>query len=315
MKRLLLLLPMLVLLAPAPIMSQASSRAGVVVKFGDGSVQTRCVDFNAESISGLELLQRSGVDVIAQTSGSNAAVCKIGPDGCNFPAESCLACKFGAGGQGEYWAYWQLTGDAWRYSQLGAGSRKVKNGEVDGWAYGPGNVQTGAQPPVITFEQICPALPPTAVPPTRVPPTPVPPTVVPATATPKPRPTSTPVPQPTIKPTTVVEPTLQPTQAVVARVPTATPEPPTAVPTLLPATSTALPTATSMPTNTPVPIATATTTPPKPTMVVEPTPTAIIAGAAAEQAQGTGFLNYVVFGAMAAAILGALGIALRRRVL
>jgi hypothetical protein len=310
MKHLLLLLPMLVLLAPAPLRSQVSSRAGVVVRFGDGSVRTRCVDFNDETITGLELLQRSGVDVIAQTAGGSAAVCKIGPDGCNFPAESCLACKFGAGGQGEYWAYWQLVGNEWRYSQLGAGSRKVKNGEVDGWAYGPGNVQTGAQPPVVTFEEICPALQPITVPPTRVPPT-----AVPATAAPKPRPTSTLVPQPTPKPTVrpTLEPTKQPqsTQAIIASVPTVTPEPPTAIPTT---TSTAQPTATAAATSTAAPTTTATTAiQPSLTPAVPPTQTPVVAGAASDSQAETNLFNYVVFGAMVTVILGALGVALRRR--
>ena len=36
-------------------------RAGLVIRFGDGSVQTQCVSFGESSITGEELLQRSGL--------------------------------------------------------------------------------------------------------------------------------------------------------------------------------------------------------------------------------------------------------------
>ncbi len=316
MKRLLLLLlPTLVLLVPTPMRGQTTSRAGVVVKFGDGSVHTSCVSFADDSISGLELLQRSGLDVIAQSSGNNAAVCKIGPDGCNFPAESCLACKFGGGsGQGEYWAYWILNGDTWRYSQQGAGIRRVRNGEVDGWAYGVGSVQSGAQPPVTTFDQICPALPPAPQPviePTAAPPLP-------------PQPTT----RPTQKPTSPPAPTVEPTKAVVASAPTRTPVPPTA--TTVPAIETPAVVTTEQPTSvptiipTPAPtatgVATATAAPsptPQPTAAptAEPAPattTAIAAGAAPQPVATTG-LSYAIFAAMLFGLLGAVAFALQRR--
>lgn len=316
MKRLLLLLlPALVLLVPAPMRGQVTSRAGVVVKFSDGSVHTNCVSFADDSISGLELLQRSGLDVIAQTSGNNAAVCKIGPDGCNFPAESCLACKFGGGGsgQGEYWAYWILNGAAWRYSQQGAGIRRVRDGEVDGWAYGAGNVQTGAQPPVTTFDQICPALPPTPQP--VVEPTTPPP--------PAPRPTT----RPTVEPTRVPVPTAVPTKAIVASAPTRTPVPPTPTntpptntpvvateqpsssPTAIPTTA---PTSTTVPTGTTIPTPTAQPTRAPAPVAAPVTSTAIIAGAAPQPRTATG-MSYAIFAAMLTVLLAAVGVAVRRR--
>jgi hypothetical protein len=153
MKRLFLCLIM-VLLLPVATHGQTTNRAGLVLLGSDGNVQTYCVAFAEDTISGVELLQRAKLPLIAQTSGNNAAVCKIGNDGCDFPAEECF-CRFGGGQRGEYWAFWQLNGAAWEYSQLGAGAARIKNGDVNGWAWGAGESGSGSQPPVRTFEQIC----------------------------------------------------------------------------------------------------------------------------------------------------------------
>lgn len=155
MQRIALVLIALLLLLPSASRGQGGGRAGLVVRYGDGTIRTSCVQFNGDSISGLELLERGGVDVIAQTSGNNAAVCKIGGDGCDYPAETCF-CKTGAGGSGEYWAFWRLVDGAWQYSVQGAGVARVRDGDVNGWAWGAGSVERGAEPPLQTFAQICP---------------------------------------------------------------------------------------------------------------------------------------------------------------
>ncbi len=156
MKRLaILLLPLLVALLPAAGNGSAANRAGVVIRYADGSVRTSCVSFDQSSISGLELLQRADNEVIMQPAPGNAAVCKIDGDGCDYPAEPCF-CTFGAGGSGKYWAYWQLDGATWRYGQQGAGARRVGDGDVDGWAYGSGSAESSVQPPVVTFAEVCP---------------------------------------------------------------------------------------------------------------------------------------------------------------
>lgn len=315
MKRLLILcLPLLVLLLPAQTQGQTTNRAGIVVKFSDGRVQTSCVSFQTESISGLDLLQRTGLDVIAQSTGGNAAVCKISGDGCAFPAEPCF-CKFGGGQQGQYWAYWRLNGGAWQYAAQGASSTRVTNGDVDGWAYGNGNVQSGAAPPVTTFDQICPVAQPEPVQPEPEPtdkPAPEP------TAQPDPeptaRPTIAPTARPTIAPTTrpTIAPTARPTVAIVAQVPTNTPNPPTTTPTIeLPtATVTITPTATIVPTSTDQPTGTpraTVTSAATPTSAPTPTPTATPASS------GATLGSYAIFGVMLAGLLGAIGVAQWRR--
>lgn len=298
MKRLsLLLLALVALLIPASTRGQSGGRAGLVVLFSDGSVRSSCVAFEGESISGLELLQRSGLDVIAQVSGNNAAVCKIGGDGCNYPAEPCF-CKFGGGQQGQYWAYWQQVEGAWKYSAQGAGSVRVRDGDVNGWAWGTGNVQSGAQPPLQTFAQICSIVDPTMIPPTTSPPTAIPASPVPPTAIPpSPRPTTQPTPRPTMLPS-VAGAAQQPTD-------------PVATATGIPASpTTAAPTETVQATET-IAVTALTTPTSLPTMLA--TPTQVAAGAANDQAPQGSVISYVVFGVMLAAIVGAIIFVQRRR--
>jgi hypothetical protein len=153
--------------------AQETSRVALVLQHGDGSVITRCVEFTESEISGLDILNRAGLSVVADfSSGSGARVCKIDGEGC--PASDCW-CEC-AGSPCVYWVYHHLVGGAWVYSDVGASAHKVRDGDVEGWAWGEGSPQGGVQPPAIPFDQIC-APPPTNTP---VPPadTPVPPTPV-----------------------------------------------------------------------------------------------------------------------------------------
>lgn len=173
----------LLLIGPArpAARAQASNRAGLVVRLGDGSILARCVEFSGSEISGYDVLAGSGLSIVAAfDSGMGAAVCSIEGQGC--PIESCLTCA-----TPNYWAYWHLVNGAWSYSQAGVSSYKVHDGDVEGWSWG-----TGDPPPVVPFDQIC-APPPTDTPsPTSTPPppthTPVPPTATspPATSMPGP---------------------------------------------------------------------------------------------------------------------------------
>ena len=150
---LVLILPLLGL--PAMGRAQGPNRAGVVVRTGDGQVHTACVAFTEPAISGLALLERSGLDVVVQTSGGNAAVCSIAGEGCNFPQQACF-CQCQGGGTCRYWAYWHLNGGVWQYSSTGAAAYRVPPGGVDGWAWGDGNVNAGSRPPAVSFDKICP---------------------------------------------------------------------------------------------------------------------------------------------------------------
>lgn len=251
---------LLLLACALPMLGRAQSaqdepnHAGLIIRHGDGRVVTACVGFSEPSISGFELLQRSGIPFIAQSSGMGAAVCKLDGEGCDYPTEDCFCRRDGP--TTIYWAYSRLTANGWVFSPLGASSIRVQPGDVNGWAWGTGSVASGAQPPVIPFDQVCQVQASTPMPPTSASPTP------PPTATPPPPPTWTPTPTWTPQPTaTSVPPTATPMPQSAPPAPTNTP-----VPTSMPAS----PTPTSLPpTNTPVP-PTWTPQPPAPVPTEQP---------------------------------------------
>ena len=167
--------------------------AGLVVTFGDRHSATFCVEFSEDSITGLQLLQRSGLPLVTSAGGQGSAVCGIDGEGSDDPTNCFLPCT---GGTCLYWAYYGYVSGAWKFSQIGAGSRVVHDGDIDGWSWGSGGVSSGAIPaPPGT---LCPTDTPSPTPalPTS---TPVigPPSATPIVA----QPTSTPiVPQPSATP-------------------------------------------------------------------------------------------------------------------
>ncbi len=178
----------------------AQSRAGLVVQFGDGSVRSYCIAFEGESITGFDLLLKSGLNVTAEGfGGMGGLVCKIEGEGCDYPGEACVCKSYGP--QGVYWSYHHLREGKWKTSSMGAGGYRVRNGEVDGWAW-----SAGKAPVVRTFDQLCGAAEPK---PTDTP--------VPPTATPRPQPTNTP------KPSTDTPQPAKPSSTATARAATSTP--------------------------------------------------------------------------------------------
>ena len=141
----------LLVLLPARALAQgAPHRAGLIVRFGDGNVITRCVTFNEPNITGLELLQRAGLSIRVDTNSSiGAGVCKINSQGCDAGRSCFCQCE---GSTCAYWQYFYLQGGAWKYSNLGASVRQVSDGAVEGWSWG-----NNVAPPVMTLDQICAA--------------------------------------------------------------------------------------------------------------------------------------------------------------
>lgn len=196
---------LLVLLALGGVEAQdGANRAGLVVQYGDGHVETACVAFAEPELDGVQLLERSGLPVVTQSIGIGAAVCKIGPDGCDYPAEGCFCTREGA--SSIYWAFYTRQGEGWAYASLGAGSTPARDGDVHGWAWGQGESGSGVAPPLVDLETICgPAssqVVTTAPAATAAPVEPAP-SVVPTTASEAtPAPTAVPAPTPAAEPPT-----------------------------------------------------------------------------------------------------------------
>jgi hypothetical protein len=127
--------------------SQVSHKAGLAVFYGDGSVFTNCVNFSENSLTGMQLLQRSELVIETATNpNQGTAVCKIGDVG--NPAGDCF------GSMPDYWSFWQLGENAWSYSVVGADQSQVEEGDVNAWSWGAGDA-----PLMITFQNICEGVP------------------------------------------------------------------------------------------------------------------------------------------------------------
>jgi hypothetical protein len=192
-------------------LAQPPNQAALIIRYADGSTSTHCIDLDQEPITGLELLQRSGVDLVYAGGNGGAQICKIGPDGCDNPANCFCQCQ---GTDCLYWSYWHLVDGMWQYAVAGASLYRIQPGAVDGWVWGIGTPSQAPEPPPVTFADIC--QPPTPTPTNTAPPTPSP---IPATATsqatsdaPSPTPTATRA-TPTAPPTATASPTIPPTPA------------------------------------------------------------------------------------------------------
>ncbi|MGQ9598740.1 MAG: hypothetical protein ACUVWZ_04930 [Anaerolineae bacterium] len=183
-------------------MAADPNQAGLVVQFENGRIESRCLAFAEEEISGVDLLLRSGLDVVLDSSrGMGVAVCQIDGVGCAYPAESCFCQCMGAG-PCRYWNYFYRDPgqSTWTYSALGATLRTVRPGAVEAWVWGDG----GAPPsPDLSFEALCAS--------------------------------SSPILEPTSEPVWTPVPTIWPTPTgVPSDLPTLSPRPASPTPTLIP---------------------------------------------------------------------------------
>ncbi len=128
------------------------NRAAVVVAYGDGLVSTQCVSFVEPELTGFELLQRSGLGIVVEDQAAGAVVCRIDGTGC--PADDCF-CQCRGGADCIYWSYWHLLNNEWAYSAAGSSIYRVADGDVDGWAWGPGSITEAIPPPSLIFEDVC----------------------------------------------------------------------------------------------------------------------------------------------------------------
>ncbi len=144
-----LLLALIATAWPTVAAAQAPNRAGLVVDFGDGNVVVRVVSFSEDSISGAELLQRSGLDVgLLVNVGGAVAVCAVQGVGCAPTPRDCFCQCQGNGCH--YWSYFHLKDGAWAYAESGSAGSQLHDGDVDAWVWGDGRTL----PPVLTWEDV-----------------------------------------------------------------------------------------------------------------------------------------------------------------
>jgi hypothetical protein len=129
------LLAALASLAPGSPVATTCAAAGthhaaVVVEHGDGTVVTRCVAFAADSISGEDLLNLSGIAWSSQTFGGfGDAVCALDSEPAHY--STCP-------GKDDYWSVFTArAGALWQLDNVGISSTTIRDGDAEGFRYLP----------------------------------------------------------------------------------------------------------------------------------------------------------------------------------
>lgn len=136
-----------------------SIRAGVIVQGEDGDVRTFCVTLDGDAPTGLDALEATGLDVMADQGSMGATVCRLDGVGCTPPGDSCF-CQCEGDGPCTYWSYFHLNdAGTWQFSMTGAGAYTVEQGDVEGWWWRNTSDASAPPPPALPFESICTAGP------------------------------------------------------------------------------------------------------------------------------------------------------------
>ena len=105
------------------------SEAGLVIETSDGSQVIERVEFFGETITGLQLLEKSGLSFIANETSFGTAICSI--DSIGQPADDCFGDP-----QGRFWGFNVLdANNKWISSPVGVDQSIVFDGNVHGWHF------------------------------------------------------------------------------------------------------------------------------------------------------------------------------------
>ena len=125
--------------------------AGLIIDYGDGRISYVWIPFTEDEISGVELIQRSGLDpVTVGFGGMGDAVCQIDDTGC--PVDDCRKrlCQTSDPGS-PFWRYSRQTSPGeWSFAATGASGAKVHDGDIDAWSWTGGD----ANLPAITMDDL-----------------------------------------------------------------------------------------------------------------------------------------------------------------
>ncbi len=105
------------------------------MRHGDGTLVYAYVEFDDETISGEDLLLRSGLDLIVTPFGGlGIGICAINGEGC--PADNCYCQSYG--NPAYFWNYFNYTGGQWVSQPRGPTARQLADGDIDGWSWTAG---------------------------------------------------------------------------------------------------------------------------------------------------------------------------------
>lgn len=135
----------------AAALAQQVNVAGLIVDYGDGRVSYAVVPFEEDVINGLDLLHRSGLDVVTVGFGGlGDAVCQVEDTGC--PVDDCRKrmCQT-SDPESPFWQFSKLGGDGeWLFVATGASGAKVNDGDIYAWSW----VGTTPTLPVMTIDEL-----------------------------------------------------------------------------------------------------------------------------------------------------------------
>lgn len=140
----------LAVLSSLSAFAQEPNVAGLVVDYGDGRVSYAVVPFNEEEINGLDLLNRSGLDIVTVGFGGlGDAVCQVGDTGCSVDDCRTRMCQT-SDPESPFWQFSKLQGDEWQFVATGASGAKVRDGDIYAWSW------TGTPPelPVLAMAEL-----------------------------------------------------------------------------------------------------------------------------------------------------------------
>src|SRR5829696_308184 len=128
-----------VLLAPAPTLADDElHHAGLIVRDAESRMTYAWVPFMEEEITGIELLQRSGIPVVTVGFGAlGEGVCSIGGQGCGVAECRRNVCQVSSA-NAPYWQYFRqdpVDPAVWTWLPLGASSTDVEDGDIFGWSW------------------------------------------------------------------------------------------------------------------------------------------------------------------------------------
>lgn len=135
----------------APAFAQQPNVAGLIVDYGDGRMSYAVIPFEEEQINGLDLLNRSGLDVVTVGFGGlGDAVCQVGNTGCSVDDCRTRMCQT-SDPESPFWQFSKLgAGGEWQFVATGASGANVRDGDIYAWSW----VGTTPTLPVMTIDEL-----------------------------------------------------------------------------------------------------------------------------------------------------------------